>query len=150
MRIIVSLSGERDDHRIVSVALSWLSDKKLQQERLPMASTSHRISRSWNQSSARPWSWLARLFSCLQNPLFCAQPIKKGSITGAGCILHIDPNAPLSKTVRSCELQASLTPLLMTPSGIMGHCPTLHQHKLPRNLFPENGKFFLVFYKFIR
>lgn len=75
------------------------------------------------QSSARPRSWLARLFACLQNPLFCAQLIKKGSITRVGCILHIGPNTALSKTIRSCELQAPLTPLLTTPSGIMGHWP---------------------------
>ena len=105
---------------------SWLSDKKLQQERLPVASASHRISRCWKHSHLQSPGLALQDYSHAYKTLYFVPSLSRESVTSlfrAGCILHIGPNAPFSKTIGSCELQAPLTLLLMTPSGIMGLWP---------------------------
>lgn len=153
MRIMLSLCGERKDHKMVSVALSWLSGKKLQQERLPMDSTFHKVSRCWKESpSARPLSWFARLFSCLQRPPLYAHPIKKWSVTRAGYIQHMGLSAPIHKTMRPCEISVSLTPLPVTPAGITGQLPKPSTNTTCLRIFFQRIDNFSwwVFYKFIR
>lgn len=135
MGIIWSLWGERTNHRTVPAALPWLPSNELQQEGLPMVSTSHKVSRCWQHSPPAPWKGSVSAYKAilmLAKPYPFACPVKRQSIMRGGCIRK---QAQVFLSMRLERLGASGTPHpphLQLASCDTGHHVTLaqafHQH----------------------
>lgn len=74
MGISLLLCGERNNHRMAPRDLPWSLGNKLQQERQPMASTSHQVSRHWQHSplascKGSVWAWKTILMLTKTSPL---------------------------------------------------------------------------------
>lgn len=132
MGIIWSLWGERTNHRTVPAALPWLPSNELQQEGLPMVSTSHKVSRCWQHSPPAPCKGSVSAYKAilmLAKPYPFACPVKRQSIMRGGCIRK---QAQVFLSMRLERLGASGTPHPPhSTAGIMWHwtpcdtCPSL-------------------------
>lgn len=102
MGISLLLCGERNNHRMAPRDLPWSLGNKLQQERQPMASTSHQVSRHWQHSplascKGSVWAWKTILMLTKTSPL--CPPYKE--TTSFSCPAH----STINDGSRQCEAE---------------------------------------------
>lgn len=152
MGIVLSLCGERNNYGPAPAVLPWLPGCKPHQEGLPVTSSSHKLSRRWQEGLPAP-TWglsqlagpcsVAKTFSfCLncketeykksrkhrnQDQAFFSMRLERLGDSGTA-----DPFY-LWLQLASCDTWHPVT-----------LAQALHQHSFTQNLFSENSKFFLV------
>lgn len=147
MGIIWSLWRERKNHRTVPAALPWLLSNELQQEGLPILSTSRKVSMCWQHSPPAPCKRSVSAYKAiliLAKPFPFARPAKRQSIMRGGCLWE-QVQVFLSMRVETERLRYSSPSTFYSchhvTLDIMWHLPK-PSINTTQNLFSENSSFF--------